>query len=73
MDIITITHKITVSGVATTVEMPNRTPITKTWMSKDYGFQGDTTVWWDDEDLPEEIAEAADRAPTDVCQLLESD
>ena len=72
-DVVTITHKITANAVETTVEMSGHAPITKSWNRKPGGGMiGNTAIWWDEEDdIPEEIADAADRAPTHICSLLE--
>lgn len=71
---ITITHKITSKKCATTLRMSGHTPITKTWLrQKDGSFMLDNCNTWDDEGFSGELAYELDRAPTNLCRILESE
>lgn len=68
---VTITHRITDKGVATTLRMPGKPPMTKTWKQmKDGSFMLDTCNTWEDEDLPPDISDAAERCPHAIVGLL---
>jgi hypothetical protein len=69
---ITITHRITAKKATTTLRMPGREPISKTWIAQaDGSYMMDTCNGWEDEDLPEEVLDAVDRSHTSVCRMLE--
>lgn len=70
---ITITHTITADQCATKVRMPDGTELTKTWRSReDGGYVCDSPKAWEDEPgIPDEVAYALERAPLEVCDLLE--
>lgn len=69
---ITISHRITANSIVTTVRMPGKTPITKTWHRhpSDGSFIMDNCNTWEDEDLPDEVAREADRTPSGICSLM---
>lgn len=69
---ITITHKITAKKAATTLRMPGREPITKTWLAqKDGSYMLDTSKAWEDEGLPDEVQRAVEHTGTDICWLMD--
>lgn len=69
---ITITHKITTKKARTTLRMPGREPITKTWIAqKDGSYMLDTNTAWEDESLPDEVLRAVEHTCTNVCWMLE--
>lgn len=72
---ITITHVATKDAVTTTVTTPWADPITKTWKRVEAGhYQMDTRVGWEDEeDLPEDVREAADQSVSGLCAVLADD
>jgi hypothetical protein len=68
---VTISHKITANAIATTVRMPGKPPMTKTWQRMaDGSFVLNNCNTWEDEDLPEEIAREAERTPSGICGLI---
>jgi hypothetical protein len=70
-DVIIIRHKFTANTVTTSVKMPGKPPILKRWKRKrGGGFSGDFLQFWDEEDLPSEVATAASNVGTGVCGVL---
>lgn len=70
-DVIIIRHKFTANTVTTSVKMPGKPPISKQWRRKrGGGFSGDFLKFWDEEDLPSEIAAAASHSVMQVCNVL---
>ena len=71
---ITITHKITSKKIATTLRMSGHAPMTKTWhRQKDGSFMLDNCNTWEDEGFSDNLAYELDRAPTNLCNCLESE
>jgi hypothetical protein len=68
---ITITHRITATKASTTLRMPGRSLITKTWVAqRDGSYKMDTRQGWEDEGLPDEVLRAVDQSCTDICATL---
>lgn len=71
---ITITHKITAKKASTTLRMPGREAITKTWIAeKDGSYTMDTIKGWEDEGLPDEVLRVVEQTCTGVCYMLEGE
>ncbi|MDW4809953.1 hypothetical protein NQ359_24010 [Escherichia coli] len=65
---ITITHRITATKAATTLRMPGRESITKTWIAqRDGSYKMDARKGWEDEGLPDEVLRAVDQSCTSIC------
>lgn len=65
---IEIVHKITPNKCSTSLRMPGKPRIKKTWYRQaDNSFMLDGPKGWEDENLPEEVIREIDRSPVSLC------